>query len=422
MSELMKAELVEISSGDNPQPQGTPDVVQFNPTTLRVQISNRTAGGQQAGAQARQRPGTGEMTVSFDLVFDTADEGGDVLRKTAIVERYVRPKGNRPGQEAPPRVQFTWGSFLVQGTMESANLDIDLFDADGTPLRAKVAVSIKGQDPRWSYQPAPGAGAVQGAGRGGPASPQAVNAPALPAGAPGSGALAKAVDKIVQAMPGESLAQLAARNGLDPTAWRALAGGLDNPLSLSLGQEVALPRGGLSAGSASGARAQGSDPARTTEALGLTAGGTAGMGSATAGGAPASARAASLNNAARRDTQGSGLALTSQGGVGGAISQNRARAHQAGAEASLAGFGMNPADTGDSAARPWGAGVPLRPRFGAGVPASRRDPTQPGWFAQAASSLPLSAPRQSLVIRTAASGPKPGCGCNGKTKPKTKPS
>ena len=39
--------------------------------------------------------------------------------------------------------------------MESANLDLDLFDANGVPLRAKVSVSIKGQDPRWTYTPAP---------------------------------------------------------------------------------------------------------------------------------------------------------------------------------------------------------------------------------------------------------------------------
>src|SRR5262245_14019752 len=76
MTALTKAQLGEITSGDNPtEVAGTLVDVQFNPTTLRVQISNRTAGGQQAGAQARQRPGTGEMQVSFDLVFDTADEG-----------------------------------------------------------------------------------------------------------------------------------------------------------------------------------------------------------------------------------------------------------------------------------------------------------------------------------------------------------
>ena len=133
MSELRKARLGEIGSGDGPQEGSNWVDVQFNPTSLRVQISNRTAGGQQAGAQARQRPGTGEMQVSFDLVFDTADEGStdepvDVLKRTASVERFVRPRGTQPGQEAPPRVAFEWGSFQVQGVMESANIDLDFFD------------------------------------------------------------------------------------------------------------------------------------------------------------------------------------------------------------------------------------------------------------------------------------------------------
>ena len=98
MSALVKARLAEIGSGERPTETPNTSVdVQFNPTTLRVQISNRTAGGTQAGAQARQRPGTGEMQVSFDLIFDTADEGTSeagvsVLDRTATVERFVRPR------------------------------------------------------------------------------------------------------------------------------------------------------------------------------------------------------------------------------------------------------------------------------------------------------------------------------------------
>ena len=224
MSALLKARLAEIGSGERPtEVPNTSLDVQFNPTSLRVQISNRTAGGAQAGAQARQRPGTGDMTVGFDLVFDTADEdagGGravNVLERTKMVERFVRPRGTQPGQEAPPRVLFEWGGFQVQGTMESANIDLDFFDAQGVPLRAKVAVSIKGQDPRWTYTPAPGG---QGAGAKGPRAPNAAGAgpAALPAGAPGTRGLASAVDRIVQAMPGESLAQLAARVGFEARA------------------------------------------------------------------------------------------------------------------------------------------------------------------------------------------------------------
>src|SRR5262249_50854129 len=150
-----------------------------------------------------------------------------------------------PAQQTPPRVQFKWGSFLVQGVMESANIDLDLFAADGTPLRAKVSVSIKGQDPSYRYDPIlPSSSAGTPAGRGPPPGPSG-----LPPGAAGTGGGSDSPSGLAQAMPGESLQQLAARNGLDPTAWRALAKDVANPLSLAAGVEVALPASLRSGGS-----------------------------------------------------------------------------------------------------------------------------------------------------------------------------
>jgi LysM repeat protein len=404
MSALVKARLAEIGSGERPTETPNTSVdVQFNPTTLRVQISNRTAGGTQAGAQARQRPGTGEMQVSFDLIFDTADEGTSeagvsVLDRTATVERFVRPRGPRPGQEAPPRVLFEWGSFLVQGTMESANIDLDLFDANGVPLRAKVSVSIKGQDPRWTYTPAPAnAAAAPGSS---PARPGSGSA--LPAGSPGTQGNSQSPERIAQAMPGESLAQLAARNGFDPKAWRALAEGLSNPLQLTLGQEVPLPAG-AGRGVAGGSNGQGADPAQAAASLPLVAapdkpaGGSQALAPGSAGGS---------------DPVRQGQALASQGGLGGAIAQIRNEAHRQGAGSSLAAFGLTSAEVADSTDRPWGAGVPLRPRFGSARPAARRDPTQPGWATAAKSPASGTAPvATASIARGTASG---DCGCRGR--------
>lgn len=408
MSALLKARLAEIGSGERPtEVPNTSLDVQFNPTSLRVQISNRTAGGAQAGAQARQRPGTGDMTVGFDLVFDTADEdagGGravNVLERTKMVERFVRPRGTQPGQEAPPRVLFEWGGFQVQGTMESANIDLDFFDAQGVPLRAKVAVSIKGQDPRWTYTPAPGG---QGAGTAGPRAPNAAGAgpAALPAGAPGTRGLASAVDRIVQAMPGESLAQLAARVGFEARAWRALAAGIANPLALALGQEVALPA--HKGGSASGQAAQGQDGSSTRAALPLTAAapavaGAAGRAAVSQRAAATSAAAAAAGNAVR-----AGQALAAQGGAQGAIAASRASAHRADAARSLAAFGSGAAVPAEQADRPWGAGVPLRPRLG-----GRKVPVRTPSTTQLITPL-TSAMRSRL--RSCGSGCGCGCGCS----------
>jgi hypothetical protein len=404
MSALTKAQLGEITSGDHPSevPNTLVDV-QFNPTTLRVQISNKTAGGQQAGAQARQRPGTGEMQVSFDLVYDTADEGStdqgvSVLDKTKMVERFVRPKGNRAGQEAPPRVIFKWGSFLVQGTMESANIDLDLFDAKGVPLRAKVAVTIKGQDPRWTYTPAPNPqppGSATGASSTGPAT-------GLSPGAPGTQGNNAAPDRIMQAMPGESLAQLAQRAGLDPKAWRALADGLANPLKLELGQEVPLPSS-TNKGMASAAGSQ--DPGKTAASLPLV-----NANQATPNGAGSNDAARNSRDLAT-DPVRKGQAVVTRGGVRGAIAVVKGQAHQQGATTSLHAFGVASGETADNTERPWGAGVPLRPRFDRQLGAIRRDPPQAAWIAQPATPPSASTHPKNPTPNTARSAVKPGCGC-----------
>jgi len=373
----------------NPRPTGDPVTVQFNPTTLRLAMQNSVDMKKAFGKRpATQYDGTSSSTLSFDLVFDTADEGStgagvSVLEKTKSVERFVRPKGAGAGQEAPPRVVFVWGRFLVQGTMESANIDLDLFDADGVPLRAKVAVSIKGQDPRWTYTPAPAATPPAGAG-----APAATPATGLPPGAPGTQGNGLSPSRIVQALPGESLAQLAARAGFDPAAWRALASGLANPLKLSLGQEIPLPPGG-SRGAATGSATQGSDPGRTTAALPLVAPQQAPAGGAAS---PQAARPA----AASADPVRQGQAVAQSGGVQKAIAQVKDTAHQQGAAGSLGAFGHAAVATADASERPWGVGVPLRPRFGGRTSRGQAIPRPPS-------------PRPPRIT----TGHGCGCGCAG---------
>lgn len=363
---LLKAQLRELPATAGARPTAEPIEVQFNPTTLRIAISNKTAGGNQPGAQAKQKPGTGEVTVTFDLHFDTSDEGTTaapvpVTKRTQIVERFVRPRGNLPSEQSPPRVAFKWGGFQVEGVMESANIDLDLFAADGTPLRAKVAVSIKGQDPAYRYEPAtlpPAAEAASGGGTQG-----------LPPGTPGTTGGATAPAAVAEALPGESLPQLSARLGLDPGAWRALAGGIADPQSLAAGQEVALP----------------------PDATG-------------AGGIGAAAPIAGAAHPVR-----AGQAIARQGGLRAGLGTAREAARREATQASAAGFGLAPpravaAEGGDAgAARPYGAGVPLRARVGAtgAAPPVTTDPTAPGW--------------QALPSRAGAGGLRPlgrkaGCG------------
>ena len=64
--------------------------------------------------------------------------------RTSKVEQFVWPAGPKA---SPPRVEFRYGPLTVVGTMTTFNMDLDLFSANGVPLRAKCAVTIKEQKP-----------------------------------------------------------------------------------------------------------------------------------------------------------------------------------------------------------------------------------------------------------------------------------
>ncbi|KPF96651.1 hypothetical protein IP87_13590, partial [beta proteobacterium AAP121] len=325
MAELAKATLTELNASNQPVGQG--DAVQFNPASLRLQFSNRSAGGAQAGAPTRQQAGEGSVTLNFDLHFDSADEGTadapvSVLRKTAAVQRYVRPRGNQPGEEAPPRVQFEWGAVKLQGVMDSLSLDIELFAFDGTPLRARCAVSLKGQDAAYALAPqGDGAGsALRGAAErllNSPAGQFAQRAAPFGTTQAINAALAGA-ESVVRALEGESLAQLAARTGRNPADWRSLGAGSADPMALRAGQEVPLPR-------------------RNGTALPATPAGNGQAG----GGALAGGGLAALRSGGGEAVAGSSpQALTRAGGVAAAQGQQRETRHNGGASAALRGFGL----------------------------------------------------------------------------------
>ncbi|MEA2481127.1 MAG: hypothetical protein QOJ07_3049, partial [Thermoleophilaceae bacterium] len=233
MSGLARCELTPISGAANATTTGDPHRAQFNPTSLRMQVTNEVRSGGGRGRQAEQYQGASSTTLSFDLVYDTADEGDsdapvNVRDRTHEVMQFLLPSGR--SRQAPPRVRFHWGQFVYEGVVTSVTEDLDLFAEDGVPLRSKLSVSIKEQRPEFAALSS-GAGANDGAGARPPVAP--------PAGAPGSGSQPSAPpDRSAPAVGGESAADFAARQGLDPAAWRAVAGGLSSPLALEAGVEI----------------------------------------------------------------------------------------------------------------------------------------------------------------------------------------
>jgi hypothetical protein len=254
--ELQKAIIAELD-GDN-EKESFP--VQFNPTTLRLALTNQVEGGDSQGKQVRQHLGASSTTLTLDLIFDTADEGTtesprSVREKTKKIERFLVSKGEGKQENAPPRIRFTWGDLIVEGVVESLTIDFDHFAANGVPLRAKVPLSIKGQDREKELNtssdsrgdaPAPGGatgglGGALGGGLGGGLS--AGIGIGLSAGigisaSAGIGIGLGASASVGVALDGESAGEFAARVGVDPAAWRGLEIGGESSLSLSAGVEV----------------------------------------------------------------------------------------------------------------------------------------------------------------------------------------
>ena len=365
---------------------GSPIPVQFNPTSLKLDRNNDTSTGATTLAQRRHKSNEGHATLSLELIFDTAEveekdeakqgQPVDVRGLTADLRQFVEPDQKRP-KEPPPRMRFVWGKFSFDGIVSRIGEELDYFAHDGTALRAKVSLSITGQDEKFE------ANTVGPGSRDDRAStPAGGSAPNTAPGAPPT----RNPTQTAAAQAGESVQQVLSRLGGDPATWRSAMAGLDTPLGLTAGAEVRLNASiaagagiGVSAGFSAGADAGG---VAAAAGLGIAAGGAAGISADGVASASISASASAEASA--------GFAFAAQGGV--AVSAGLAQAQAASAAVAGARIGFDvpgngttigvagtaevQADTGvisrtaaaaatarlDPRAVSYGRGVPLRPR------------------------------------------------------------
>ncbi len=88
-------------------PDGDALPVQFNPASLRLSRRNNVdRAGVTTGTQKVQHPSTEPSTLTFELEFDTAEQGTvasriNVRDWTALVRQFVEPPDGKPGEAAP---------------------------------------------------------------------------------------------------------------------------------------------------------------------------------------------------------------------------------------------------------------------------------------------------------------------------------
>lgn len=119
----------------------------FNPTEYRLSQSvevKRTPSKWQPGGKIEYL-NTGPMQLSMQLFFD--DFGslkGDVTPKISKLLDWQRPT---PDHKPPPFVKFDWGNSQFEnftGMITQVAVNYTVFSKSGTPLQAKVDVTIEG--------------------------------------------------------------------------------------------------------------------------------------------------------------------------------------------------------------------------------------------------------------------------------------
>lgn len=337
--------------------------IQFAPSSLKLsRQGTQSKAGSTTRSQAVQYPSVQPASLSLELEFDTAEDFSDaglpvdVRTRTDPLRGFLEPPAKEPAK-APPRALLKWGNFQFLGIVTALSEEFDYFSPDGTPLRAKIGLTLQEQDPKLeASQRGPGARGDSMATDPGGVSRlvPSGSGPPPPGSAPGRSGTAFP-ESTLAALAGESAQQLAVRAGGDPAAWRSLMNGIEAPtglvagLPVQIGPELAAGPGlGVAAGFgvAAGADA-GQAPAR---ALGL--------GPRTPGGAaePPQTRA------------GAGFALSAAGGIEAAARAVRAGAAAAAQAGARNGFEVpapgppDPAAGSDRRASTYGHALPLRAR------------------------------------------------------------
>jgi hypothetical protein len=204
----------------------------FNPQTLRINyrttgsIGMQNAKDQSATQTSRAQPTGYAASLTVELLFDNTRDGQNVRLKTSKIAAMIQ--GQDEGKT--PTVQFQWGDFLFQGTIQSMDETLDYFSETGVPLRATVSLSMAGSKPDAKPNGAGGAGAGSSAGLSASAGAgfSASASAGFSASASVSAGVAVGTTPLTLAQGGETLQGLSGRAGVD---WKAVASAnnIDNP-------------------------------------------------------------------------------------------------------------------------------------------------------------------------------------------------
>ncbi|HVL38802.1 MAG TPA: hypothetical protein VM328_05370 [Fimbriimonadaceae bacterium] len=196
----------------------------FNPTEYTIAKQNNWQPRPVVGRNTPtlQFTGGGSRTMNVELFFDVCEEDGadvrthiDKLWKLAMIEE--RTRNSSTNRSRPPLCRFQWGgNWEFKAAVTSLSVRYTLFRQDGTPVRAVATLSLQeANDAEAQRRQNPTSGSEPG-------------------------------HKRREVRPHDSLPLIASEEYGDPNKWRIIAeaNAIDDPLSLSPGQIIAIPAQG----------------------------------------------------------------------------------------------------------------------------------------------------------------------------------
>jgi hypothetical protein len=245
---LVKATLTELdASFKKPKDKGKSFVVQFNPESLKVTFANAIeppkGGDQAAGAGGQQFVGAGSTKLALQLWFDVnamEKPMDDVRRITKNVIYFMTPqKASDPKKKVPPGVRFQFGTFIFDGIVEALEETIDFFSPDGKALRSAISLTFTKQE-------------ILETG------PEGQNTAESRPG----------IKPLASAKQGDSVQNMAGKNGKDDWQSIAAGNGIEDPMRMSPGALVDLDASaGFGGGASFGASIGGSFDAGASASL-----------------------------------------------------------------------------------------------------------------------------------------------------------
>ena len=239
----MVLELAKLTVVKDRQPQSDPPpvTVQFNPQSLSVSYRTSGAVGSENASTGTAKMGTKAQPTGFssglsmELFFDNSQSGDDVRASTLPIANMMQtPKRNQS-----PTVQFSWGTFVFTGIIQSMDETLDLFSERGVPLRATVKLNMSGVD--LEQQTPDSSGSGSGIGFSASASFSAGASVGFSAQASVNAGIAAGTTPLTLTQAGDTLQSLTGRAGLS-ASWKAVASAnnIDNPRRVDPGTVLNL--------------------------------------------------------------------------------------------------------------------------------------------------------------------------------------